>query len=202
MRNYRLIKAFGQIDDIYISQANPETNNNEARNGKMKSEKAKVFFKKPVTIAATVALFICVSGTTVLASTGVLKGFFKNVFGIDGAVIGTSYEHATDEINVQIAEISDNLIIEITMKYPDKMPYSEIEKIGIENYEIINKNNEVIAQGAVEAVAATGDKFYISIPFNSMSEESCKLVISEMNGIKKADLPLTISGLWECEFTK
>ena len=58
-------------------------------------------FKKPATVF--VAMAICLSlSVTALAATGVLKGFFQDVKRPDGAIIGTTYEQATDEIALKV----------------------------------------------------------------------------------------------------
>ena len=60
-------------------------------------------------------------GVTTLAATGKLEGFFKDIKRWDGAIVGTSYEQATDEIDVSVIEgysemTTDNNFVVLTIK--------------------------------------------------------------------------------------
>lgn len=46
-------------------------------------------------------LCLCLTGVTALAATGKLQGFFSDITGWNGAVVGTSYEQATKELEVK-----------------------------------------------------------------------------------------------------
>ena len=100
------------------------------------------YLKKPVAAVAALALCLCVTSVTVLAATGKLQGFFKDVKRWDGAVIGTTYEQSMDEINVKIAEVTDELIVEISMVDSKVVPYSLFELFGLNNYKIVDINGK------------------------------------------------------------
>ena len=72
-------------------------------------------FKKPMVAVASFAICVCLMGVTALAAAGKLEGYFRDIKRWDGAVIGTAYEQATDEVELNIIEFSDKLVVEITM---------------------------------------------------------------------------------------
>ncbi len=199
MRNDRLLNALGQIDEKYILEAAPQTNKFEKRKKDMKK---RVFYKRPLALVATLVLCITVSSVIALAATGVLQGFFQDVFRPDSAVVGTTYEQATNEVEIKAVEVTDNLLIEMTFVYPDKVPYREFEEFGIESYNVVDMNNNVIVKGpATEKAHIENGKVSVSIPLDNISNGNYKLVVSKMVGGKKADQPLVLSGDWVCEFT-
>ncbi len=57
---------------------------------------------------------VCISltGVTTLAATGTLQGFFKDIMGWNGAVVGTIYEQASDEIELSVIGVTDQLMVE------------------------------------------------------------------------------------------
>ena len=48
-------------------------------------------------------VLLCAVLPNAMAASGMLKGFFRDVKRPDGAVIGTTYEQATDEIAINKA---------------------------------------------------------------------------------------------------
>lgn len=176
----------------------------EEKNMNTEKKNAKVyFFRKPAMVAASLVLCLCLTGVTALATTGKLKGYFKDITGWNGAVTGTAYEQATEEIQLSIAEVTETLAVAVTMVNPKDAPYVYLETFGIESYEIIDKDGKVIVKGdATEMATVTDGKVMINIPLDNVFGGEYKLVISEMVGGAKAEQPLVISGEWECEFTK
>ena len=69
-------------------------------------------FKKPMVAVASFAVCVCLMGVTALAATGKLEGYFRDIKRWDGAVIGTAYEQATDEVELNIIDVSD-LVLKI-----------------------------------------------------------------------------------------
>ena len=175
----------------------------ELEKNKMSKRNVYNYLKKPVAAVAALALCLCVTSVTVLAATGKLQGFFKDVKRWDGAVIGTTYEQSTDEINVKIAEVTDELIVEISMVDPKVVPYSLFELFGLNNYKIVDINGKTIVETKDKTVAEVSEgKVMIQIPLNEVASGEYKLVINEMVGCSKADQPLVLHGTWECIFTK
>lgn len=165
------------------------------------------FSRKLVVAVASLTLCVCVAGVTTLAATGKLEGYFKDIKRWDGAVVGTSYEQATDEIEVKVIDVADTLTLEVTMVNPNVAPYRELEQLGIENYQIVDGNGKVVAEGktagkAVESAEVVDGKVTVSILLENISNGEYKLIISELVGSKKADQPLGMHGNWECGFTK
>ena len=175
----------------------------ELEEQKMSKRKINKFARRPMVAAASLVLCLCLAGATVLASTGKLQGFFKDVKRWDGAVVGTTYEQATDEIAVKITEVKEKLTLEISMLDSNVAPYSVFELFGVKNYKIIDMDGKNIAEADDENMAELiSGKVVVQIPVNNIAEGAYKLIISEMVGSAKADQPLVLSGIWEIEFTK
>ncbi len=203
MTRKNISEAISNISDRHIE----EVMNFRERTEKLKMEKKNN--KKPVrlkwrpVLAAALVACVCLSGATALAATGALQGFFENVFGWNGAVVGTSYEQASNEVELEIVEVTNELVVELTMLYPDKAPYRELEVFGIESYNIVDEYNNVIKKGTTtEMKAITDGNVLISIPLENLPSGTYKLIVHELVGEKKADQPLILSGSWECDFVR
>lgn len=174
------------------------------KNCYMETEKKRMnkMFKRPMVAAASFALCVCLTGVTALAATGKLEGFFRDIKRWNGAVVGTSYEQATDEIDMKVVNITDELSVEVTMLEPNTAPYSFLEMFGINEYKIVDENgNTVMENEVIEMSVMENDNVTLKIPLNTISEGKYTLVVSELIGSAKADQPLVISGIWECEFS-
>lgn len=159
-------------------------------------------FKRPMVAAASFTLCVCLTGVTALAATGKLEGFFRDIKRWDGAVVGTSYEQATDEIDMNVVSATDEIIVEFTMLEPNVAPYSFFEMFGINEYKIVDEDgNTVIENEAVEMAVMESDNVIVKIPLNTISEGKYTLIVSKLIGSSKADQPLEISGMWKCEFS-
>ncbi len=165
--------------------------------------KNKTFLRKPMVAVASLALCIALTGVTALAASEKLQGYFRDITGWNGAVVGTAYEQATDEIEVSILEVSDQLNIEVNLLEPDKAPYSSAEQIRIGSYKILNeKGDTIVKEASSELEEVVDGKATIKLSLDRLPRGSYKLLISEMISEKKADQPLTLSGNWECEFVR
>ena len=168
----------------------------------MRKNNGKNLFRKPVMAAAVLAAFLCVTGVSAMAATGKLSGFFQDVKGMFGAVTGTTYEQATDEIEMSIAEVSDILVVEMVMD-ATKAPYRELETMEVGNYRIVSADGDVVAKGNQSTVASLVDGMAsVSVALPDVATGTYKLVITELIGTAKADQPLKIHGEWECEFSR
>ena len=167
---------------------------------KTKQNKVNTSFKKYM-VAASLALCICLTGVTTLASSGKLQGYFKDIIRFDGTVVGTTYEQATDEININLITSADELIVATEFKNPTIAPYNSFETFAIETYKITDLEGNTIVKGnTTEAAIISEGKANLCIPLNNLSEGDYKLVVTEFVGNKKADQPLVITGNWEAEF--
>lgn len=164
--------------------------------------KVKKSLKKPMVAVVSLSLCLCLSGVTALATTGKLQGFFKDITSWNGAVTGTSYEQATDEIEMIVATISDKLMVSVTMVNPKEAPYSSFETFGVESYKIVDmKGNEITKGKATEMAKVVDGKVNVNISLNNISSGEYKLIVNNFVGGAKAEQPLIISGTWECEFS-
>ena len=153
-------------------------------------------FPKPATLAAVVVLCLCLTLTVGAASR---FGQFRDVFGFNGAVVGTTYENATQEIQVDAAIKEDQIILTIAFVDPNAFPYRELEFLTLGNYEILDTEGKVIAQGSGETpVTIENGQVTLSIPLNGTDCTGCELIITGFIGDKKAEQPLPITGNWRC----
>ena len=106
-----------------------------------------MLWKKPLVAAAALALCLCLTGITALAATGRLQGFFKDITNWNGAITGTSYEQATEEIRVSAAVDGELLIVDVEFLIPETVPYSEFEQFGIGSYEVVDEAGIVVVEG-------------------------------------------------------
>ena len=167
----------------------------------MKTSRNHTFIRKPAAALAVVA--ICLSlAVTAVAASGTLKGFFRDITDYRGAVVGTAYQQATDEINVDAAVNGNELTILAVFADPKMAPYREAEKLGIAAYEILDASENTVMEGTVESTKVANGQAALSISLEGLEHGSYKLVVTAFVSEKKADQPLTISGHWECAFTK
>ena len=205
MTNEQLYEILGDISENYIREAKetPTCINNrftELEKKHMTKRRPKLF-KKPTVAVTTLFLCICLAGVTALASTGKLHGFFKDIIGFNGAVIGTEYKQATDEIEINIADVSDTLTLEVNMLTPNVPPYMTFDFIGIETYQITDSSGNILLKDKPsEMVEIANGRTIITIPLDNLTNGEYTLIITEMVGSSKADQPLVMSGTWECTF--
>ena len=158
--------------------------------------------RKPAAVCAVLVVCLAMS-VTALAATGTLQGFFQDITDFRGAVIGTTYEQASDEIGVTAEVEDDMLTVLAAFENPQAAPYSEAEELGISGYEIVDSRGEVVQEGAVEELApVVNGQATIHIPLENVASGSYTLRVTSFVSAKKADQPLNISGVWECTFTK
>lgn len=171
----------------------------EAEEITMNKSKTNRWFKKPVSVAAVVSLCLCF---TVAAAAAGYFGFFKDITNWNGAIVGTQYEQASDEIEVTVACDENEITVCAVMVDPTVAPYSELETFGIESYKIIDMSGKVIVEGEeIELVELVNGKSNITIPLDNVGSGDYRLVITAFVGAKKADQPLQFNGKWECEFS-
>lgn len=167
----------------------------------MSKRKSKTGLKNPMVAVASLAVCLCLTGVTVLAATGKLQGYFKDVVRWNKSVVGTTYENATDEINITAYSKAEGTIsVIIELNDPTMVPYSEFESMGIVNYEIIDENGTVVMKGEETEVFDIVSGNVTADILLDIPEGNYKFVTTELVGSKKADQPLPIHGTWECEF--
>ena len=162
----------------------------------------KYYSKAPAfTVAAAVALCLGLGSVTALAATGKLEGFFADVTRWDGAVVGETYEQATEEIEVTAYAEEDVLVVEAVLLKANEAPYFVIENWGIGKYSIQDADGEVVAEGSTAALfGAAEGKINMEISVAELEAGSYTLIITEFTGSAKAEQDLPVKGYWECEF--
>ena len=199
--NIKEIKMPDEMQERIIRRCY-QTSNLEMENQTMKKT-SNTFFRRTAAVAASLVLCLCITGVTALAASGQLKGFFKDITNWKGAVIGTAYEQATDELEVVILDSSEELTISVTMANPKVAPYFTIQELGVESYEILDASGKVVMKGEQTAMAKVVDgQATIIVPAKEVGAGTYKLVIRAFVGGAKAEQPLTMSGTWEVEFNR
>ena len=188
--------------------------NEEIKNMEVNTmSKPKFTMKRTLALVAVLALCIATVAMTPLANS--IRGFFSDIVRFDGAITGTKYENATNDIKVDVLELTlekGNFIIslDLTFENPTEAPFPYIQEVAVSEYKIVNSNNKEIIK--TELPAEDGDKGTISngkvlvnLSLNDAklkSGEEYTIVIEKMYGLSKADAPLHITGTWKCNFTR
>ena len=155
------------------------------------------------TVAAAVTLCLGLGGVTAMAAGGKLEGFFADVTRWDGAVVGTTYEQATEEIEVSAVVNGDRLIVEAVLLKANEAPYAFIDSLGVQVYSVEDEDGNVVEKGdSLVTGIMTDGKVLVELPLDELESGSYKLVITEFTGEAKAEQPLPIKGYWMCEFVK
>ena len=154
----------------------------------------------PAAVAAALAICVILPAAA-LAASGNLKGFFEDVTSPGGAVVGTSYEQATDEIDVSASVEGAKLIVTAEFVDPKMPPYSESERLSIAEFQILDAGGNAVAEGSAESVEVSDGQAAIGIPLDGIAPGSYTLIVSSFVSEKKADQPLVISGSWRCDFS-
>ena len=175
--------------------------------------KPKITIKRTMAIAAVLALCLVIVCITPLANS--IKGFFSDIIRFDGAITGTQYENATNDIKVDVLEINSengNVIIpvELTFENPTEAPFPYIQEVAISEYKILDSNNKEIIKTKLSAEdgekgSVTDGKVLVNLSMDDTifdSGEEYTIVIDKMYGLSKADAPLHISGTWKCNFIR
>ncbi len=161
----------------------------------------KSFHKRPLALVALLALCICIVGMSTLAATGKLQGFFRDLKGWDGAIVGQVYEQATNEIDIRAHVEKKTLVVTLTLLKPDQAPYFVLEELNLQEYKLVGENGNYAMNDVLMGTPKIIDnQAVIRLPFE-LSEGKYQLIIDELVGSKKAEQDLTIRGHWECTFS-
>ena len=204
MTNEQLYEILGDMNEKYIREAREIYHSNGIERNRKKKYFTNVIrrFNIPTTAAAVMAICIFVTGATVFATSEKMQGFFKDIYSITGAVIGSTYEQTTDEMEIKIAGISDIIEIEAKMLKPGSVPYNSFDVFGIESYKIEDMEGKMLIKGKPSEMSEIKNgTVMVSIPLQKFPTGKYKLVITELVGASKADQPCVIHGNWECEFS-
>lgn len=154
------------------------------------------------TVAAAVALCLGLGGVTVMAGSGKLEGFFADVTRWDGAVVGTTYEQATEEIEISVAVNGNSLIVDVVFLKAGEAPYAFLDSVGVHAYSIVNAEGKTLVEGTSNEKAGITDGIVsCELPLDELESGNYKLIITEFVGSAKAEQDLPIKGYWVCEFS-
>ena len=194
------IKMTGAMQERILQNCLKETEKERTDLSMMEKKNNKRWFQKPLAVAAALALCLTVGGVTAFAASG--KGFFKDITDWRGAVTGTTYEQATDEITVNVAAEEGVLKVEAAFLEVEKAPYSEVKQLAVGRYQVIDVNGDIAAKGdAGESVPIQDGQAVLTLGVEELPEGQYTLQLQSFIGSKKADQPLSINGNWECEFS-
>lgn len=158
-------------------------------------------FRKPAAVLAVLAICLILSVSAVAAS-GAVKGYFRDITNWQGAIVGTSYEQADNEIGMSVTINGNELTVLATFSIPQEFPYREIEKLGIAAYQILDTNGKPVKEGTAEATKIVNGQAAVCIQLGDIDSGDYRLVVTAFVAEKKAEQPLKLNGYWECDFTK
>ncbi len=171
-----------------------------AAGGVGRKEVAAKRFARPGMGALAAAAVLCLC-FTLGAAAAVREGYFKNIVSLFGAVTGTQYEQATEELGISAIYRDHTVLVDVTMLYPDKFPYREAEELGLDSYRILDGAGKVVLKGSpTELFEVTGNHAEAEIPLENLAPGVYRLEVTSLVFGAKADQPLCVSGGWECAF--
>lgn len=174
----------------------------------MERKRKKQWLRRIATSAAAFA--VCVMFFTQTTAADTIKGFFKDIMRVDGAITGTAYEVGMDEIQIRYQETAvdsetSTFKIEAELMNPDQVPYSELEALQIGEGQILDEEGNIVYEiqleaNMLEASAIENGKVFLELKVSRSvleSNQNYVLKIHTLYGHKKADAPLYIYGEWE-----
>ena len=179
---------------------------------KKEREEIRMNKKKMIrTILATAAVAgVCILATGNTAIGNTAKGFFKDVIGWNGAVVGTEYLQATEEIKMDVVQAtvengSTQLCLEVIFTEKEQIPWKYIEGMALGSYKILDEEGKEVVIVENDGVEGEGTvvngKTQIVFEVEQLLEDiEYTIVVESMYGLKKADAPLEIKGNWEIPF--
>ena len=150
-----------------------------------------------VLIAAVLITALC----CVTAFAAVSGGWFVDVKNITGAITGTEYHNATDEISVAAEADGGILTVTVTFLVPEQPPYREIETLRIGEYTVSDSSGKTVHMGSKsDAAPVINGSAQPTVSVDMLPAGDYTLHIETLIGEKKADQPLPIYGDWVCTF--
>ena len=208
MRKEMISEAVGNIDVRYVQEAGDYAAAKRARRA------GRVWHR--TAIAAAVLLCVITACFCIPSVAVPLEGFFQDITRrLDGAVIGTEYENATQEIKIEAsAAVKENgkimIPLEITfLEMGEKEPYIYLTEgaAALGDYWVTDASGKEIcsASGQQEATGLLEDgKAALMQPIAAetlLEGTEYILVVESVYGLQKAEQPLEMKGHWECGFT-
>ena len=166
----------------------------------MHTKNCHIFSRKPAAVLAVVVICLSLSAVA-LAAAEKGQGFFRDIADWRGAIVGTSYEQATDEIQMDASVNNGQMTVVTVFSERGKALYNEAEKLGIAEYQIVGADGRSVQEGSTASVVIVNGQAAIDIQLDGLGIGNYKLVVTALYTEKKADQALTIHGSWECAFT-
>lgn len=129
-------------------------------------------------------------------------GYFRDIKNWRGAVIGTTYQNADEEIAVNVTVSSGDIVIDIDFMRQYEFPYREIEELALKEYQVISPDGSVVCSEAetVEYSSVSDGETSIQMYLGDIPDGEYILRILSFEGIKTPEHPLVINGKWEINF--
>ena len=167
--------------------------------GKKAGRRAAFPLRRAVALAAALILCLALPAAGMAMSN---SGFFKDVYNWQGAVVGTEYLNAAEEIRVEASLEGSTLTVAAVFAAPQELPYREHETLALGPYTLTGPGGEVLARGeGSDAAPITDGQAVLTIPLEAAPAGPCTLVVESFVGHKKADQPLPMAGPWEISVT-
>lgn len=189
MTSEHLSEALQYLDDDLLLQTNTLRDRKQGGHPMKK--------RLSVLIAAALITTLCCA----TAFAAVSGGWFADVKNGFGAVTGTEYHNATEEISVTAEAENGTLTAAVAFLIPEEFPYRSIETLRIGEYTVSDLSGRTVLIGSKsDAVPVIGGIVMPCVSVSELPEGSYTLHIESFIGEKKADQPLPIYGEWECGF--
>ncbi len=150
-----------------------------------------------------VMLFSACQDTNAAQKPDAADGHFEDVTAWNGSVLGTTYENATDEILFTLE--AEEATVSMTVKFADlqKLPYSIIEELSIPKYTILDRSGAVVIEGRADYCVVDRERgeTTFEVPLTGLEKGDYRIKMEALEGKKKAEQPILISGTWECGFS-
>ena len=130
-----------------------------------------------------------------------LTGRYQDITDYRGAVVGTAYVDATNEIKIDITTSDNGLAVQTSFVDPQQEPYVYVDRLGIAEYQIIDSDGMIVKEGSAESCEIVNGQTTILVDKDGIKSGAYQLIISSLVAEKKAEQPLNISGRWESSFS-
>ncbi|HCQ90505.1 MAG TPA: hypothetical protein DIU45_13185 [Clostridium sp.] len=126
------------------------------------------YIKRVAGLAAALVLsigLIAVNNSTLANS---IKGFFKDITSWNGAITGSEYVQATEEIDIKVSNsiVESNKVllpIEVTLKNINEAPFNVIEALTIGKFKIIDSSDNEINNGEIQIESISKENYSFEI---------------------------------------
>jgi len=191
MNKEHITDAIGMIDDNMLSHTD----------SLRKERRSHSSHKSMLRIIAAAAAVLTVAVCGVAGLAAIKGGYFSDEKNIFGAVTGTRYEQATEEISVSAQTNGIYVDISIELLNIGEAPYCYLETLAIGEYSLTDDSGATTDIDLAEIQAAISDgKAVVSVPVSSLNDGRYSLEITQLIAGKKADADLIITGRWDVGF--